>query len=330
MNLRKDKILPPMTPWPLKEDAANRAFKTPLIFEIKGNSLDDGPGIRTVVFFKGCPLSCVWCHNPEGKTNRHEIAFDSQVCIGCNTCQGVCGQNALSRGNPGYIDRKQCTLCFLCVDACPSGALSRVGNEIPVSNVLKEILPDKPFFDNSGGGVTLSGGEPSLFMDYASELLMKLKEAGIHTLLETCGFFPFDAFEQKLLPYLDAVYYDLKIFQREEHIRYCGVPNEIILSNFKQLFDAASHHNLTLLPRIPLIPDITDREANIRAIAGFLEDLGVTRAAVLSYNPLWFEKCAKIGADAPFGTDAAKKTWMSSERVQRVKGIFAEHGIRAD
>jgi len=316
-----------MTPLPFKDDAANKASGTPLIFEIKGNSLDDGPGIRTVVFFKGCPLSCVWCHNPEGKSVTREIAFDARVCIACNTCLGVCGPKALSRENPYFIDRKLCTLCFHCVDACPSGALSRVGNDLSVADVLAKILPDKPFFDNSGGGVTLSGGEPTLFMDCASELLKKLKVTGIHTLLETCGLFPFDAFERMLLPYLDAVYYDLKIYDREGHVRYCGVSNEKILNNFKRLVEAAGCRNLTLLPRIPLIPDITDTEANIRAIAGFLKNLGVSRGAVLSYNPLWFEKCAKIGADAPFRADPAKKTWIASERLRRVKEIMNEHGI---
>ena len=313
-----------------KEDAANRDSKTPLIFEIKGNSLDDGPGVRTVVFFKGCPLACVWCHNPEGKNPGREVAFDSKACIGCNTCMDVCMENALSRENPYFVDRKTCTLCFLCVDACPSGALSRVGNEMAVSEIIRTILPDKLFFDNSGGGVTLSGGEPSLFMDYTSELLKQLKDAGIHTLLETCGLFPFEAFKQKLLPYLDAVFFDLKILDKEEHLRYCGVPNERIMSNFKLLPDEADHHRLMLLPRIPLIPGITDREANIRAIADFLKNLGVHRAAILSYNPLWFEKCAKIGADSPFQTDPAKKTWISNERVQQVKEIFSEYGIRVD
>jgi pyruvate formate lyase activating enzyme len=318
-----------MTLLPFKDDAASRESAAPLIFEIKGNSLDDGPGIRTVVFFKGCPLSCVWCHNPEGKAAGQEIAFDARVCIACDTCLGVCGPKALSRENPCFIDRKRCTLCFQCVEACPSGALSRVGNDLSVADVMRKILPDKPFFVNSGGGVTLSGGEPTLFMDYTSELLKALKAAGIHTLLETCGLFPFHAFERKLLPWLDAVYYDLKIYDWDDHIRYCGVSNEKIVKNFERLVDAAAGSDLTLLPRIPLIPDMTDTEANLRAMAGFLKSLDVHRIAVLSYNPLWFEKCAKIGADAPFRTDPAKKTWMSSERVNRVKEIFEEYGIDA-
>ena len=143
---------------------ATDEIKTPLIMEIKGNSLDDGPGIRSVVFYKGCPLSCVWCHNPESKKASMEISFDANICIDCGSCRDVCPQKALARQNRFYIDRSKCTLCFLCVDACPSGALDKVGKTMYVDEIIKKILPDKPFFDTSGGGVTLSGGEPTLYM----------------------------------------------------------------------------------------------------------------------------------------------------------------------
>ena len=301
--------------------------KTPLILEIKGNSLDDGPGIRTVVFFKGCPLSCVWCHNPESKDPGLEISFDQKACIGCDSCLDICKRNALSRNNPHFIDRSRCNLCLDCTDACPSGALSRVGLEMSIDDIVKKVFSDKPFYDNSGGGVTLSGGEPAMFMDYTADLLRKLKDAGIHTLMETCGLFNFDAFEKKVLPYLDAIYFDIKLFDPEEHRRYCGLPNESILKNFERLLEAASGDNKVILPRTPLIPGITDTEANIRAIAGFLKGLCVQRADILSYNPLWFEKCSKIGLDAPFQTDNAMKTWISKERLQRAKEIFLKNGI---
>jgi pyruvate formate lyase activating enzyme len=301
--------------------------KTPLILEIKGNSLDDGPGIRTVVFFKGCPLSCVWCHNPEGKDPGLEISFDQKDCIGCDTCLEVCKEKALSRKNPHFIDRTRCNLCLVCTDACPSGALSRVGIEMSIDDIVKKVLSDKPFYDNSGGGVTLSGGEPAMSMDYTADLLMKLKDAGIHTLMETCGLFNFDAFEKKILPYVDAIYFDIKIFDAQDHRRYCGMPNDSILKNFERLLVEASRDNKVILPRIPLIPGITDTEANIRAIAGFLKGLGVLRADILSYNPLWFEKCAKIGASTPFQSDNAKKTWISKERLGSAKEIFLRNGI---
>jgi pyruvate formate lyase activating enzyme len=301
--------------------------KTPLILEIKGNSLDDGPGIRSVVFFKGCPLSCVWCHNPESKDPGLEVSFDDKACIGCDTCLDICKEKALSRKDPHFIDRSRCTLCLDCTDACPSGALSRVGLEMSLDDIVKKGLADKPFFDNSGGGVTLSGGEPAMFMDFTSALLRKFKDAGIHTLMETCGLFDFNAFEKKVLPYVDAIYFDIKLFDTQEHRRYCGMPNEKILKNFELLIDAASRGNKVVLPRTPLIPGITDTEANIHAIALYLKGLGIHRADILSYNPLWFEKCSKIGLDTPFQTDNAKKTWISKESLQRSKDIFFEHGI---
>jgi pyruvate formate lyase activating enzyme len=301
--------------------------RAPLILEIKGNSLDDGPGIRTVVFFKGCPLSCVWCHNPESKDKGLEISFDEKACIGCDTCLDVCTEKALTRTNPYFIDRSHCSLCLDCTVACPSGALSRVGLEMSIDDIVNKILADKPFFDNSGGGVTLSGGEPSMFMDFTADLLMKLKDAGIHTLMETCGLFNLDAFVELVLPFLDAIYFDIKLFDTEEHRRYCGVRNESILKNFERLLEAASRDNKVILPRIPLIPGITDTESNIRAIAAFLKGLCVQKAGVLPYNPLWFEKCGKIGLDAPFQTDNTKKTWISKEHLQRAKDIFFEYGI---
>jgi pyruvate formate lyase activating enzyme len=298
-------------------------IKAPLIFEIMGNSLDDGPGIRTVVFFKGCPLSCIWCHNPESKSRAAEISFDPKACVACDTCLETCTEKALSRANPRFIDRSRCTLCFSCTESCPSGALSRVGMQMPVEEVMSKILPDKPFFDNSGGGVTLSGGEPTMFMEYASELLKELKKAGIHTLLETCGLFNFKAFEKKIIAHLDAVYFDIKIFDREEHRRYCGVPNDIILKNFELLRDAPP----VLFPRTPLIPGITDTETNLRAIGTFFKRQKVRRAAILAYNPLWFEKCRMLGVDAPFGSDERKKTWTSRESLRRAKAIFQDYGI---
>jgi pyruvate formate lyase activating enzyme len=302
-------------------------IRAPLILEIKGNSLDDGPGIRTVVFFKGCPLSCVWCHNPESKKTGLEISFDEKACIGCDTCIGICKENALSRTNPHFIDRSRCSLCLDCIDACPSGALSRVGLAMSIDYIVNKVIADKPFFDNSGGGVTLSGGEPALFMDFIADLLMKLKDAGIHTLMETCGLFNFDAFVELVLPHIDMIFFDVKLFDAEDHRRFCGIPNEQILKNFERLLAVASRHNKVVLPRIPLIPGITDTDANIQAIALYLKGLGVQRADILSYNPLWFEKCSKIGIDAPFQTDKAKKTWISTERLQRAKDIFFEHGI---
>ena len=302
-------------------------IKTQLILEIKGNSLDDGPGIRSVVFYKGCPLSCVWCHNPESKKTTVEISFDAIVCIDCGTCRDVCPLNALSHDNRFYIDRSKCDLCFLCVDACPSRALDRVGKIMTVEDIIKKILPDKPFFDTSGGGVTLSGGEPALYMDFTSGLLKSLKQNNIHTLLETCGYFDLNKFMETVYPHLDTIYFDIKIIDSTAHKKYCGLANEKILDNFKHISNMAKKDNKILLPRTPLIPDITDTEENIKDIAAFLKNLNITEAALLAYNPLWHEKSYKVGVEDPYKKSKTMTSFSDSAVLERCRAIFAKAGI---
>lgn len=302
-------------------------MKIPLILEVKGNSLDDGRGIRSVVFYKGCPLSCVWCHNPESKKTQVEISFDPKECINCGTCREVCPEGALSHANQYYIDRKKCNLCFLCVEACPAGALDRVGREMPVDVLLKKILPDKPFFDTSGGGVTLSGGEPTLFMEFTSQLLLALKRQNIHTLLETCGYFDFDKFMDKLYPHLDAIYYDIKIMDSVEHKKYCKTPNERILENFTRLACLAKQDGKVLLARTPLVPGITDNEKNLTQIASFLKNLNIAEAALLAYNPLWHEKSDKIGTDNPCKNNKMMASFSEKSALEKARNIFAAAGI---
>lgn len=303
-------------------------IKSPLILEIKGNSLDDGPGIRSVVFYKGCPLSCVWCHNPESKKTSLEISFDAKTCIDCGACRDVCPKDALSRDNHFYIDRSKCNLCFLCVDACPSGALDRVGETMSVDEIVKNILPDKPFFDTSGGGVTLSGGEPTLFMDFTSALLKSLKQNSIHTLLETCGYFDLNKFMDAVYPYLDTIYFDIKIIDSIAHKKYCGVTNEKILDNFKKLSKKTVNDGKILIPRTPLIPDITDTGSNIRQIAAFLKNLNITEAALLAYNPLWHEKSDKVGIEDPYKNNKMMTSFTDNSVTEKCKTIFMEAGIK--
>jgi pyruvate formate lyase activating enzyme len=301
--------------------------KKPLILEIKGNSLDDGPGIRTVIFFKGCPLNCVWCHNPESKKAVAEISFDERECVGCNTCIETCTEKALSKNNPFFIDRERCTLCFQCVETCPSGSLSRVGKTMSIDEIVKTVIKDKPFFNISGGGVTLSGGEPTLYMDFVSDLLKKFKAEGIHTLLETCGYFDFERFHSLILPYIDAIYYDIKFYDCDDHKKYCGVPNDLILENFLKLHAIHEVSRPEILPRIPLIPNMTDTEQNLRSIAGFLHTHGVKKAVVLAYNPLWHEKNSKIGISSAYSSEDSMKKWQDKLKIQQCKEIFLHAGI---
>ncbi len=299
----------------------------PLILEIKGNALDDGPGIRSVIFFKGCPLSCTWCHNPEGKRVEAEIGFDAAVCVGCDTCMGVCPENALSRDNPFFIDRSACTLCFACTDACPSGALSRIGEAMGVDEIVDCVLRDKPFYDTSGGGVTLSGGEPAMFMDFTEALLHALKGRGIHTLLETCGLFDLDRFNHLLYPGLDIIYFDIKLLDPRTHARYCGVSNKTILTNFKALHARAREGGIPVIPRTPLIPGITDTPENIRAIVNFLKECGVNEARLLPYHPLWQEKNRKIGVSPDTGGAPAMDKWLDNTVLEKCRGVFEAAGI---
>ena len=246
----------------------------------------------------------------------------------CGNCRKVCPLKALSRANPLYIDRSKCDLCFRCVDACPSEALARVGREMTVEDILKKILPDRPFFETSGGGVTLSGGEPTLYMEFTAGLLKSLKEHGLHTLLETCGCFDLERFMETLYPYLDAVYFDIKIMDSAAHKKYCGVPNERILENFTRLCEISKRNGKVLLPRIPLIPEMTDTEENITAIAAFLKRLGISEAVLLSYNPLWHEKSDKVGAEDPYKKDRQMTSFSDKKILEKCRAIFAAAGIR--
>lgn len=304
-------------------------MQEPLILDIKGNSLDDGPGIRSVIFFKGCPLSCIWCHNPESKKATPEISFDANECVACDTCIKGCPQGALSRKNPFFIDRDRCDLCYICADNCPSGALSRVGKKMSIDEIVNKIKKDKPFFKTSGGGVTLSGGEPTLFMDFLSGLVQELKADQIHTLVETCGLFNLEAFAQKILPYIDIIYYDIKLIDPKLHKRHCGVSNEAILENFVRLNKMSANGAFKILPRTPLIPDITATKENLNGIASFLKKQGIQNTHLLSYNPLWFDKNNKIGAACPMKKDADKSTWIPQEKIMEYKSIYKEYGIQA-
>jgi len=301
--------------------------KTPLISDIQGNSLDDGPGIRSLIFFKGCPLSCRWCQNPESKNPDPELAFDAQKCVACDSCMEKCPEGALSRDNVYFVDRARCTLCFECVKVCPSGALSRAGREYTVEEVTAAVAKDQPFYEASGGGVTLSGGEPTMHLEFLSGLLAALKNKGIHTLIETCGWFNFDQFQESALPFTDAVYLDIKLFDADEHQRYCGVDNQVILENFIKLHELSLSRQLEIVARVPLIPDITDREHNLEAIARFFREHGVKQIRLLPNNPTWHPKCLALGYESPFGEDSPMRKWLPPEKMEACRNIFLANSL---
>ncbi len=289
-----------------------------LILDIKRNSLDDGPGIRTTVFFKGCPLDCAWCHNPESKSFKAQLAFDAKNCVGCKECESACPEHAIDHGRPEVIDRGACTLCFQCVDACPAGALKRLGEELSVTDVTVELEKDLAFFANSGGGLTLSGGEPTAPMDFCAELLTECRERGFGTLLETCGLFDFSRFEMQLAPHLDVVYFDVKLIDASEHRKWCGVDNAVILSNLRAMKELSGRIGFQVLPRVPLIPGVTDGENNLRGIAEYLRECGFDRVSLLPYNPTWPGKAATVGQTLAYAHDK----FMSPEEIERCQSYF--------
>ena len=302
-------------------------MKSPLILDIKGNSLDDGPGIRSVIFFKGCPLSCFWCHNPESKKTQQEIVFESGECIACDTCIAVCPEQALSRDNPFFIDRQKCSLCFSCTENCPSNALRPAGSKRRIEDILSVVMKDKPFFDTSGGGVTFSGGEPTVCMDFLSELARQLREKGIHTLIETCGLFDFQRFMETVYPYIDTIYMDIKLMDDDAHRSFCGVGNAAILENFKKLFRLYREGGKEILPRIPLIPEITDTESNLREAVRFLKDCGAEQVSLLPYHPLWQEKNRAIGIDSQLGGKNHMAKFLSREKIDICRSLFTTKGF---
>lgn len=274
-----------------------------LIFDIKRNCSEDGPGIRTTVFFKGCPLRCVWCQNPEGIGSAPSIGFRSAACrpSACGApCVEVCPAHALRVAGSLGVDREACTRCDLCFAVCRSRALEPVGYRISVDKLLYRVLIDKPFFLATQGGVTLSGGEPTMQMSFISRFLERLKQEGIHTALETCGFFDFNRFRDAALPHLDLIYFDLKLFDDELSRRYTGQSSRLILANFTRLLEQAT---IRVIPRIPLVPGLTDTEENLSGLARFLRRHHVAACSLMRYNPLWRDKLDTLGLTAAYRYD---------------------------
>lgn len=289
--------------------------KKTFVVEVKRNSLDDGPGVRTVVFFKGCPLGCVWCQNPETKSAAQEIAWTSDDCIGCGTCVDVCDANAVAFAGGYPINRSRCTLCGVCVEQCRGRALKFAGREYSINELVKLIIKDEVFYRNTGGGLTLSGGEPTLHSEYLEQLLPPLKTRDIHVCLETCGLYARDNFEQRILPYVDLVYFDLKLFDSAAHRFYCRAGNEIILANFAAL---TRQKTVELVPRIPLVPGITATVDNLKKLRDYLVSLGLSHVELLPYNPLWQSKLTTLGLKSEY----ERSTWMDQEEKETVREIF--------
>jgi pyruvate formate lyase activating enzyme len=265
------------------------------IFDIKKFAVHDGPGIRTTVFFKGCPLKCWWCHNPESIRPKPELVLFENKCIHCNECFQVCLQKAHEKLQDGsrIYHQELCILCGECVEVCYAEALVMEGREVTVEEVMIELRKDLPFYENSGGGITLSGGEPTLQGKFILALLKQCKAESLHTAMDTCGQTQWKTFE-KLLPYVDLVLYDLKHMDRVEHKIHTGVSNELIRENLKKI-DAC---DVPIEIRIPIIPGINDAKENILRTTQFLIGIkNIRRVELLPYHNLGESKYRRLGME---------------------------------
>ena len=264
-------------------------MKTAMIFDVVRGSFVDGPGIRTTVFFKGCPLKCVWCHNPEGIDFKPQLALYKNKCTLCGNCVKMCPVSAHIISETDHkLEREKCVACGKCEENCFYDALKLYGREMSVSELMPILLEDRDFYENSGGGVTLSGGECLMQAEFCAELLKKLKENNIHTAVDTCGFVAKEAFD-KVMPYTDIFLYDLKAFDEDVHIKCTGQSNEVILENLKYLDSCGKNIEI----RIPYVPEFNHDQ--IEKIAEFLKERkNITKVKVLPYHDYAGSKYAAL------------------------------------
>lgn len=264
----------------------------PLVAQLRRLSLDDGPGLRTTVFLKGCPLNCSWCHNPETISPAPELMYFAEQCIACGRCLAACPTDALRGPAPPSLDRHSCTACGRCAEECPAEALRLVGRVYSVAQLVESLLRDRLFYDASGGGVTFSGGEPTFFPHYLSEVLKALRTQGVSTAIETAGTFGWRTFEAKLLPYLDLVLFDLKLADPAQHLHHTGRGNARIIANFVRLCEQT---RVQVVPRTVLVPGVTDTRANLDAIARLVEGRRCGPLQLLPFNQAGLAKRRALG-----------------------------------
>lgn len=283
-----------------------------LIFDIKRLAVHDGNGIRTTVFLKGCTLKCLWCHNPEGISFKPQLAFYENKCIGCGECAAVCPVGAQKITAAGHIyNYEDCILCGKCEKLCLGNALTFYGKEMSVNELMPILLEDKAFYDNSGGGITLSGGECLCQPDFCAELLKTAKENGLNTAVDTCGFVPKEAID-KVMPYTDMFLYDIKAIDESVHIKCTGQSNKLILENLKYIDLIGKKTEI----RYPYVPNYNSGEAE--KIAEFISDLkNVTGIKVLPYHNYAGSKYLSLGIK-----NTLPDKLPDSEEIERVKKLF--------
>jgi pyruvate formate lyase activating enzyme len=290
-----------------------------IVFDIQRYSIHDGPGIRTTVFLKGCPLKCLWCSNPESQSQNPEIMFERSRCTGCGRCVEVCPHSANLKEDGGTkLLRSSCHACGECVSACPNGARQLAGKEKGIEEILREIERDAVFYKNSGGGVTLSGGEPMSQPEFVGALLKRCKERGLHTVLDSCGHTPLENWDL-VVNYVDLILFDLKQMEPATHRTYTGVSNELILASARSL----ASRGIPLVIRVPFIPGYTDLADNVEATALFVKEIGTNRVELLPFHRLCISKYQKL--DKEWKLDGIPSP--AREDLAKVQQCFISYGL---
>jgi len=294
-----------------------------LVLDVDRFASHDGPGIRTTVFLKGCPLACVWCHSPESRGAHPELLYQDERCDACGLCPETCPEHALSMGMNGerhvaVLDRDACTVCGKCVEVCYPGALRIGGIATSVGEMVQQVEADAPFFISSGGGVTLSGGEPARQPDFSFNFLLACQMRGIHTAMETTGYARTEVM-QRLASVADLLLFDMKLVDSAAHMKYAGVPNELIITNLRML--ASEGHDIQV--RVPCIPGINDSADQIRSTSRLVADSGVKRIALLPYNSAAGAKYDWIGTPYTLGG----RTTQEEEYMDVLAGICKTAGL---
>ena len=295
--------------------------KSGIITNIQRCSTEDGPGIRTTVFMKGCPMSCTWCHNIETIDSASTVVWYAVKCIGDHACVRACPEGALEVTPEGLkIEREKCTVCGSCEDACPTGAVKIMGKVWSSEDLVQELLLDEVFFETSNGGVTISGGEATYQAEFATEVAKELQEEGVHVALDTCGYCS-EKVLRKILPHVDLVLYDLKIMDSEKHMEFTGVPLETVLSNVRIVAESKK----PVWIRTPVIPQHTDDDENIRAIARFIiENIpSVERYDLLAFNRMCIDKYALFDLEYPLKDHEL----ISAETMAALAQIARDEGL---
>jgi pyruvate formate lyase activating enzyme len=293
---------------------------TGFVFDIKRFSIHDGPGIRTTVFLKGCPLSCLWCHNPESQAQTPELILYPDRCIYCGACIIACQNDAISNQEGSIItDRSLCKVSGDCVEVCFSGAREIVGKDMSATDVILEVVKDRPFFDQSGGGVTFSGGEPFQQTDFLEECLRLSKGEGLHTVVDTCGYTSWESMS-RMMDHIDLLLYDVKIIDNLHHLRNTGVDNKLIFDNLSAIIKAGKEVYI----RYPVIPGLNDSMDSIKILGKLLENLkGIKRVDLLPYHGLSGVKYRRL--DRPYQLEDVKTP--SKERLQDIQNYLSNLGL---